>query len=193
LSWLSATREILRRELFAPQSGGFWYTIRHALPTGKPSGQVGSEWTPADRGGPAFSPPCPRSAPIVATLVVELPEFGSRGRRPIAALGGLAPFPCDSGERRGHRAIRGGRADVRKALFNAARVGIQHNPIIPMAKGFFYLAVVLDWFSRRILSWHVSITMEASFCVETLGRPPTPRAAGSTPCCARCRRPLPAS
>jgi len=31
-----------------------------------------------------------------------------------------------------------------------------------------YLAVVLDWFSRRILSWRVSITMEASFCVETL-------------------------
>ena len=31
-----------------------------------------------------------------------------------------------------------------------------------------YLAVVLDWFSRRVLSWRASITMEASFCVETL-------------------------
>ena len=39
---------------------------------------------------------------------------------------------------------------------------------IPMAKGFVYLAVVLDWFSRRVLSWRVSITMEAQFCVETL-------------------------
>ena len=39
---------------------------------------------------------------------------------------------------------------------------------IPMARGFVYLAVVLDWFSRRVLSWRVSITMEASFCVETL-------------------------
>jgi len=39
---------------------------------------------------------------------------------------------------------------------------------IPMAKGFVYLAVVLDWFSRRVLSWKLSITMEASFCVETL-------------------------
>ena len=39
---------------------------------------------------------------------------------------------------------------------------------IPMAKGFVYLAVVLDWFSRRVLSWRVSITMEAAFCVETL-------------------------
>ena len=39
---------------------------------------------------------------------------------------------------------------------------------IPMARGFAYLAVVLDWFSRRVLSWRVSITMEAAFCVETL-------------------------
>jgi transposase InsO family protein len=39
---------------------------------------------------------------------------------------------------------------------------------IPMARGFVYLAVVLDWFSRRVLSWRVSITMEAAFCVDTL-------------------------
>jgi len=39
---------------------------------------------------------------------------------------------------------------------------------VPMARGFVYLAVVLDWFSRRVLSWRVSITMEAAFCVETL-------------------------
>src|SRR6266404_338239 len=39
---------------------------------------------------------------------------------------------------------------------------------IAMARGFVYLAVVLDWFSRRVLSWRLSITMEAAFCVETL-------------------------
>ena len=39
---------------------------------------------------------------------------------------------------------------------------------IPMARGFVYLAVVLDWFSRRVLSWRLSITMEAAFSVETL-------------------------
>jgi putative transposase len=39
---------------------------------------------------------------------------------------------------------------------------------IRMARGFVYLAVVLDWFSRRVLSWRVSITMEAAFCIETL-------------------------
>ena len=39
---------------------------------------------------------------------------------------------------------------------------------IPMARGFIYLTVVLDWFSRRVLSWRLSITMEAAFCVEAL-------------------------
>ena len=39
---------------------------------------------------------------------------------------------------------------------------------IPMARGFVYLAAVVDWFSRRVLSYRVSITMEADFCVEAL-------------------------
>ncbi len=39
---------------------------------------------------------------------------------------------------------------------------------IPMAHGFVYLAAVLDWATRRVLSWRLSITMEAAFCVETL-------------------------
>jgi putative transposase len=36
---------------------------------------------------------------------------------------------------------------------------------IPMARGFVYLAAVVDWFSRRVLSWRVSITMEPEFCL----------------------------
>ena len=39
---------------------------------------------------------------------------------------------------------------------------------IPLAKGFVYLVAVMDWFSRRVLSWRVSITMETDFCVEAL-------------------------
>ena len=39
---------------------------------------------------------------------------------------------------------------------------------IPMARGFVYLAAVVDWFSRRVLAWKLSITMEASFCIEAL-------------------------
>jgi putative transposase len=39
---------------------------------------------------------------------------------------------------------------------------------IPMAKAFVYLVAVMDWFSRRVLAWRVSITLEADFCVEAL-------------------------
>ncbi|MBB4421433.1 putative transposase [Rhizobium leguminosarum] len=39
---------------------------------------------------------------------------------------------------------------------------------IPMARGFVYLCAVVDWFSRRVLSWRLSITMEADFCIEAV-------------------------
>src|SRR5271167_3092260 len=40
---------------------------------------------------------------------------------------------------------------------------------IPMAHGFVYLAAAVDWFSRRALSWRVSITLEVEFCLEAVG------------------------
>src|SRR5437764_10938636 len=43
-----------------------------------------------------------------------------------------------------------------------------HITYMPMARGFVYLAAVVDWFSRRILSWRVSITMEVEFCLDAL-------------------------
>jgi len=39
---------------------------------------------------------------------------------------------------------------------------------VPMSHGFMYLVAVMDWYSRKILSWRVSNTMDASFCVEAL-------------------------
>ena len=39
---------------------------------------------------------------------------------------------------------------------------------IPMARGFVYLAAVVDWFSRRVLAWRLSITMEVEFCIEAV-------------------------
>jgi len=39
---------------------------------------------------------------------------------------------------------------------------------IPMARGFVYLTVVLDWYSRRVLSWRLSITMTVDFCLEAV-------------------------
>ena len=39
---------------------------------------------------------------------------------------------------------------------------------IPMARGFVYLAAVVDWYSRRVLSWRLSITMTVDFCLEAV-------------------------
>jgi putative transposase len=39
---------------------------------------------------------------------------------------------------------------------------------IPMARGFVYLAAVVDWFSRRVLAWRLSITMEVDFCIDAV-------------------------
>ena len=39
---------------------------------------------------------------------------------------------------------------------------------IPMARGFVYLAAVVDWFSRRVLAWRLSITLETAFCIEAV-------------------------
>lgn len=39
---------------------------------------------------------------------------------------------------------------------------------IPMAHGFAYLVAIIDWFSRRVLSWRLSNSLEAYFCVEAL-------------------------
>ena len=39
---------------------------------------------------------------------------------------------------------------------------------VPMAHGFVYLAAVLDWATRRVLSWRVSITLDSAFCVAAV-------------------------
>ncbi len=39
---------------------------------------------------------------------------------------------------------------------------------IPMARGFVYLVAIMDWYSRTVLSWRVSNTLDTSFCVDAL-------------------------
>jgi transposase len=64
------------------------------------------------------------------TLLADLPELGRLDRRAIAALVGVAPFNCDSGQYRGQRHIWGGRASVRTALYMAALVASRYNPVL---------------------------------------------------------------
>jgi transposase len=73
----------------------------------------------------------PGIGPVVArTLLAELPELGTGTRRAIAALVGVAPVAHDSGAQRGKRAIAGGRATVRSALYMATLVATRYNPVI---------------------------------------------------------------
>lgn len=70
----------------------------------------------------------PGVGPVTAaTLLVLAPELGRRSPKTIAALAGLAPFNSDSGLRRGHRAIRGGRKRLRDALYMAAVTAARSN------------------------------------------------------------------
>ena len=39
---------------------------------------------------------------------------------------------------------------------------------IPMSRGFVFLTAVIDWFSRKVLAWRLSITMDTAFCIETV-------------------------
>ena len=64
------------------------------------------------------------------TLLAELPELGTLGRKQIAALAGVAPFSRDSGPHRGKRAVWGGSARVRAALYMGALVASRWNPVI---------------------------------------------------------------
>jgi transposase len=67
---------------------------------------------------------------VTFTLLGELPELGHLTHRQISALCGLAPFNRDSGNLKGKRRIRGGRAPIRTVLFMAMLSAIQHNPVI---------------------------------------------------------------
>jgi putative transposase len=54
------------------------------------------------------------------------------------------------------------------AVERANQVWAMDITYIPMARGFVYLAAVVDWFSRRVLAWRLSITMEVDFCLEAV-------------------------
>lgn len=69
--------------------------------------------------------------PVVSrTLLASLPELGTLTRQQAAALAGLAPMNRDSGRSVGRRAVRGGRTEVRTALFMAAHSARRFHPTL---------------------------------------------------------------
>lgn len=69
---------------------------------------------------------------LAMTLLAGLPELGRLNRGQIAALVGIAPYNCDSGKMRLKRHIKGGRPDIRCALFCTTRAAVQrgYNPLL---------------------------------------------------------------
>jgi transposase len=67
---------------------------------------------------------------VAHTLLGELPELGSLTARQVGALCGLAPYNRDSGQMKGKRRIKGGRAPIRTMLYMAMMCAIQHNPVM---------------------------------------------------------------
>ena len=73
-----------------------------------------------------------------ATLIAGVPELGRANNRQVSKLIGVAPLNNDSGNQRGKRHVRGGRRDVRQALYMPTVCAIRHNPVIRA----FYLRLV---------------------------------------------------
>lgn len=65
---------------------------------------------------------------MTAAVLINFIELGACSGKQAAMLAGVAPVACESGERIGHRAIKGGRPAVRNAIYMAALTASSHNP-----------------------------------------------------------------
>jgi len=73
----------------------------------------------------------PGVGPVLSTtLMAELPELGRLSSKRLASLVGVAPINRDSGTRRGHRSVWGGRAEVRGVLYMATVAAVRFNPAL---------------------------------------------------------------
>lgn len=100
------------------------------------------------------------------------PEFPGVGRRHIATLmrtmdiSAQAPQPGTSRRHRAHPVypylLRN------RVITRPNEVWAMDITYIPMARGFVYLAVVMDWATRKALSWRISISLDTSFCVAAV-------------------------
>lgn len=106
-------------------------------------------------------------------MVVSLREQGYEVNRKrvqrlmrLLGLAGMAPGPATSRRHPGHKVypylLRG------VAIERADQVWSTDITYVRLAHGFAYLVAVMDWYSRRVLAWRLSNTLEAGFCVDCL-------------------------
>ena len=97
-----------------------------------------------------------------------LPANRKRVQRLMRLMGleAIAPKPKTSEPRREHVTypylLRG------LAICRANQVWATDITYIPMKDGFVYLVAIMDWYSRRVLSWRLSNTLDSNFCVDAL-------------------------
>lgn len=122
---------------------------------------------------------------VIDHLFTAHPHLGSRGmrlllrrlgypvgRRRVRRLMGLmglepiGPKPNTSKPHPEHRVFPYRLRNL--AVVRPNQVWATDITYIPMPKGFLYLVAIMDWYSRRVLAWKVSNTLEASFCVAAL-------------------------
>ena len=84
----------------------------------------------------------------------------------ILGLAGMAPAPGTPVQHPGHKVypylLRG------VPIVRPNHVSSTDITYLRLARGFAYLVAILDWYSRRVLTWRISNSMDASFCVDCL-------------------------
>jgi putative transposase len=84
----------------------------------------------------------------------------------LMGLEGLAPKPNTSKPRKEHKKypylLKGLKIDRPNQVWSTDIT------YLPMRKGFVYLTAVIDWYSRLVLSWRISNTLDSDFCVDAL-------------------------
>ena len=102
-------------------------------------------------------------------LAAEGSKIGRRHVRTLMQRVGIEAIYCrprTSNPAPGHKIFPYLLRSVR--IDRANQVWASDITYIPMARGFLYLAGVMDWFARRILAWRLSITLDNEFCIEAL-------------------------
>jgi transposase len=108
------------------------------------------------------------------TLLSMMPELGTLSCKAAAALVGTAPFPDDSGTRRGRRVIMGGRYQVRNKLYMCALTAMRSNPVLKQ----FYQQLIARGKPKKValvaVMRKIIVTLNAMVKTDTKWRPPCP-------------------
>src|SRR5271166_4406810 len=84
----------------------------------------------------------------------------------LTGLEAIYPKPKLSAAGRGHRIYPYLLRDV--SIDRPDQVWSTDIPYVPLARGFMYLAAIIDWYSRYVLAWRLSNTLDGSFCLDML-------------------------